>query len=60
MADKKSPLGYLVAGLVGATAGAASILGLSKLMPKIMEKCCKGKCCCGTEAGKTGGKKRKK
>jgi hypothetical protein len=60
MGNKK---GYLFAGLLGALAGAASILGLSKLIPKMMEKCCggmKGKCCEGPKAGKTGGKKRKK
>jgi hypothetical protein len=65
MGDKKSPFGYLLAGLLGAIAGAASILGLSKMMPKMMEKCCggmKGSKCCGGghEAGKTSGKKRKK
>jgi len=65
MGDKKSPFGYLLAGLLGAIAGAASILSLSKLLPKMMEKCCGGmkgsKCCGGPEGGKTtGGKKRKK
>jgi len=61
MGNKK---GYLLAGLLGALAGAASILGLSKIMPKMMEKCCGGmkdKCCGGHEGGgKTSGKKRKK
>jgi len=62
MSNKK---GFLLAGLLGALAGAASILGLSKLLPKMMEKCCgemKGKCCGGHEAEKTtsGGKKQKK
>jgi hypothetical protein len=58
--------GFLFAGLLGVIAGAASILGLSKIMPKMMEKCCGGmkssKCCGGgPEAGKTsGGKKQKK
>ncbi|MBU0629842.1 MAG: hypothetical protein KKC80_02855 [Candidatus Margulisbacteria bacterium] len=37
MGDKK---GYLIAGLLGAVAGAASLLGLAKIMPKMMEKCC--------------------
>jgi len=55
LGDKKSPFGYLIAGLLGAAAAAGSILGLSKLMPKMMEKCCKR-----PEAGKTSGKKRKK
>lgn len=62
MGNKK---GFLIAGLLGAIAGVASMIGLSKMMPKMMEKCCeemKGKCCGGGhEAGKTsGGKKRKK
>jgi len=55
MGDKKSPFGYLIAGLLGAAATAVSVVGLSKLMPKMMEKCCKS-----PEAGKTSGKKRKK
>ena len=64
MGNKK---GFLLAGLLGTIAGAASILGLSKLLPKMMEKCCggmKGSKCCGGghEAGKatSGGKKQKK
>jgi len=62
MGNKK---GFLLAGLLGTIAGAASILGLSKLLPKMMEKCCGGmkgsKCCGGPETGKTsGGKKQKK
>ena len=63
MGSKK---GYLLAGLLGTIAGAASIVGLSKLLPKMMGKCCEGmkgsKCCGGHEAEKTtsGGKKQKK
>jgi len=63
MNDKKSPVGYLIAGLLGAAAGAAAMLGFSKQIPKMMEKCCEGmkdKCCGGPEAGKTSGKKRNK
>jgi len=54
MDDKKSFFGYWIAGLLGAVAGAASMVGLSKLMPK-MKKCCEG-----PEAGKTSVNKRKK
>ena len=62
MGDKKSPFGYLIEGLLGAAATAVSVVGLSRLMPRMMANC-KGmmeKCCGGPEAGKTSGKKRKK
>lgn len=59
MGDKK---GYLIAGLLGAVAGIASLIGLVKLKPKLAEKCCEGlgDDCCGKHKAvkKTAKKKR--
>ena len=55
MKDKKNPFGYLLAGLVGAAAGAVAMLGFSRQIPKMMAKCCGG-----PEAKKATVKKRKK
>jgi hypothetical protein len=67
MGDKKGPLGYLIVGLLGAAAGAASIIGFSKMIPQMMADCMKKmkeegmeppECCKGMT--KTSTKKRKK
>ena len=63
MSEKKSPIRYLIAALVGVAAVAGSIVGLSKLLPKMKEECCKGmgeECCGGHGAVKPGDKKHKK
>jgi len=36
MGDKKNPFGYLIAGLLAAAAVAASVIGLSRLIPRMM------------------------
>ena len=41
MNDKKSPLGYLAAGIIGAAIGAASVLKLANLIPQMMTNCMK-------------------
>lgn len=72
MNDKKSPVGYLIAGVIGALVGAISMVGLARLIPEMMANCMKKmkdegieppECCkemMGPKAGKTSGKKRKK
>jgi hypothetical protein len=67
MGDNKNPFGYLIVGLLGAIAGAASMIRLSKLVPNMMVNCMKKmreegieppECC--QEMMKTSGKKQKK
>lgn len=60
MSGKKGPLRFLITGLLGAAAVAGSVVGLSRLMPKIKEKCCEKmgpECCGGHEVKKTSVKK---
>ncbi len=69
MDDKRNPIIYLIAGLLGAAALAASVVSLSRLMPKMMEGCMEKmkeegveppECCGKPESLKTTRKKRKK
>lgn len=41
MADKRNSLGYLLAALVGAAAGIASVIGFFGIMPRMMANCMK-------------------
>jgi hypothetical protein len=76
MGDRISPFGYLLVGFLGVIIGAASMVGLSRLIPNMMvdfmkkmmgggeppEFCKKmmEKCSCGDEPAKPRAKKRKK
>ena len=41
MSDRKSPLGYIAAALIGAAIGVASVLKLANLIPQMMTNCMK-------------------
>ncbi len=41
MGNKKNPIGYIFAGLLGAIAGAVSMVGLGRLIPNMMVNCMK-------------------
>jgi hypothetical protein len=67
MDNKKSVFGYIFAGILGAIAGAVSMIGLGKMIPNMMVNCMKKmreegieppECC--KEMMKTSGKKQKK
>jgi hypothetical protein len=63
MGNKKGLFSYMLVGVLGAAAGAAAMLGFSRQIPALMEKCCaemKGKCCGEPEPKKPAARKRKK
>lgn len=41
MSNKQNPIGYIFAGLIGALAGAVSMIGLGKMIPNMMVNCMK-------------------